>query len=166
MPTLLRNIDAVLRPRGCWRAATIAAALAASACAGVYPPLDPPHVTLADLRVRDMTLFEQRYAVKLRVQNPNPVELPITGLEFALYLNDVEFARGVSRDAVTVPAYGEALTEVELVSSLMRLFEQVRGLERGEPQGLRYRLAGGVSLASRAGKIPFEYRGEIGPHPR
>lgn len=132
-------------------------------CAVLPSGIETPHVSLNNLQLLDMTLLEQRYAVTLRVQNPNPVPLPVSGMNFQLDINDTEFGRGVSNDTVTVPAYGEALVEIQLVSNLMRIFHQIRALESGKGQSLRYRLSGGLSLASRLGKLPFEYRGEFAP---
>ncbi len=131
-------------------------------CAAWQTPLETPHVTLTDLRMLDMTLFEQRYGLKIRVQNPNPVELPITGMNFQLDINDAELGRGVSDQPVTVPAYGEAVVEIKLTSNLARIIDQIRGLESGKGQSLRYRLAGGISVANHLGKLPFDYQGEIG----
>jgi LEA14-like dessication related protein len=132
-------------------------------CAALQSAIETPHVTLNNLQVVDMTLLEQRYAVTLRVQNPNPIPLPITGMNFQLDINDAELGRGVTNEAVTVPAYGEALVEVKLVSNLMRIFNQIRGLESSKGQSLRYRLSGGLSISSRMGKLPFEYLGEFNP---
>lgn len=134
-----------------------------SGCAALQTALESPQVTLNNLQVLDMTLLEQRYAVTLRVQNPNPVPLPITGMNFQLDINDSELGRGVSNRAVTVPAYGEALVEINLTSNLMRIFSQIRGLESSKTQSLRYRLSGGLSVSDRMSKLPFEYRGEFAP---
>jgi LEA14-like dessication related protein len=132
-------------------------------CAMFHSPLESPHVTLADLRIVDMTLFEQRYALKIRVQNPNPIALPISGMNFQLDINDTELGRGVSDQSVTIPAHGEAVMEINLVSNLARVFDQIRGLEGGGTQGLRYRLTGDISIANRLATLPFDYQGEISP---
>lgn len=134
-----------------------------SGCAVLPSAIESPHVSLNNLQVLDMTLLEQRYTVTLRVQNPNPVPIPISGMNFRLDINDSELGRGVTNQAVTVPAYGEALVEINLVSNLMRLFNQIRGLESNKEQSLRYRLAGGISVEDRLGKLPFEYQGEFNP---
>jgi len=133
-----------------------------SSCATMQSPLEAPHVSLTDLRVLDATLFEQRFALKIRVQNPNAVALPVNGMNFRLDINDVELGRGVSDQSVTVPAYGEAVFEINLVSNFARIVNQIRALESGKGQSLRYRLAGGISVADRLGKLPFDYQGEIG----
>ena len=132
-------------------------------CAVLQSAIETPRVTLNNLRIQNMTLLEQRYVVTLRVQNPNPIPIPITGMNFQLDINDTELGSGVTNEAVTVPAYGEALVEINLVSNLMRIFSQIRGLENNKSQSLPYRLSGGLSLANRMGKLPFDYRGELSP---
>jgi len=132
-------------------------------CAALQSAIEAPHVTLNNLQILDITLLEQRYAVTLRVQNPNPIPIPITGMNFQLDINDTELGSGVTNKAVTVPAYGEVLVEINLVSNLMRVFNQIRELENSKDQNLRYRLSGGLSISNRMGKLPFDYRGEFSP---
>jgi LEA14-like dessication related protein len=124
--------------------------------------MQSPNVTLADLRIVDLTLFEQSYALKIRIQNPNSVALPITGMHFELDVNSAELGRGVSDQSVTVPAYGEAVMEIKVVSNLARVFDQIRGLENSKAQDLRYRLTGDIRVANRLGRLPFDYQGQIG----
>ena len=96
----------------------MAVVLAFGACTVSREPLAPPQVSISDLHPVEMTLLEQRYAVTLRVQNPNPVSLPIIGIAFRLNLNEAEFARGVNAESVTIPAYGEELLDVVVTSNL------------------------------------------------
>lgn len=131
-------------------------------CAWVPARVEPPSVHIADIRLLGASLFEQRYALSLRVQNPNDFDLPINGLSYEVELNDRLFATGASSHAVTVPRFGSALIEVEGVSTLPDLLRQYRQLARGELAGLHYRLKGTLSLRGGRGPIPFDYRGEIG----
>lgn len=108
-----------------------------------------------------MGLFEQRYRLQLRIQNPNDVDLPIAGMDFQLYLNDEEFANGVSDQTVTLPAFGEQIIDVRVTSSISGVIEQLQLFGRTELQTFSYRLSGHVKLLHRAIKYPFEYRGEI-----
>lgn len=72
--------------------------LALVACQTAGTSLAPPIVHLADLRVKDVRLFEQRYTLALRIENPNPQELPIWGMAYRMSLNDVELGgRGKPR---------------------------------------------------------------------
>lgn len=145
-----------------WIALTMTALLTACASLGTAP-MQPPHVSLVDLRVRDVRLFEQRYGLELRVQNPNNVALPIVGMDYSVRLNDIEFGKGVSRQAITVPPHGEAVIQVDLVSSTWGLLQRVQELERGQlPQSLKVQILGGVSLARTVDPLPFKFQGEIG----
>jgi LEA14-like dessication related protein len=130
-------------------------------CAGLSGPLEPPNVSLVDLRVLDVGLFEQRYGLTLRLQNPNPVEMPIAGMDYRVSLNDIDFGRGVSQQTATVPAYGESVVEVVVVSNLFNLVQRVQDLQQGRGQGLRIAIEGGVSLADRAGELPFRIQGDL-----
>ena len=134
-------------------------------CALLQAPLTEPNVSLADLRLLDASLFEQRYAIKIRVQNPNAVDLPVAGTSLQLEINDALLGRGVSNQAVTVPAYGEAVMQINVVSNLTRVLDQIRAFESGAATRLRYRLFGDIRIANRFGTLPFDYRGEIGLPP-
>jgi LEA14-like dessication related protein len=130
-------------------------------CAGLFTRVDPPFVSLANLSVEDVKLFEQTFGLQLRIQNPNAFDLPISGIVCSLDLNGREFARGVSQQSVTVPAYGDRLLDVQVVSTLGQAFSQIKALQ-SKPQGLQYRLHGSLSVTNRAARIPFEYQGGIG----
>jgi LEA14-like dessication related protein len=149
------------------RASIIQLALAAvlavlAGCAAVPIGATPPHISVAGLRVVEMGVLEQRYALLLRVQNPNDFALPVTGMEFELSLNGHPFANGVSDHAVTIPAYGTQTMRVEVVSSLGRIVQQLDELQHGNG-GLRYRISGHVKLAGRDRAIPFDYESELLP---
>jgi LEA14-like dessication related protein len=136
-------------------------ALTLTGCAQVLRHTDPPRVSLVNLQLVEATLFEQRFEVDLRLQNPNPFPLPLAGMSYALDLNDSRFAEGVSNTSVVIPAYGESVIGVQVSSNLGGVLEQLYRLQRGEPPEFRYRLAGSVSLVDQAFRLPFERTGEI-----
>lgn len=136
------------------------AMLALSACATLPGSLTPPEVTLADLRLIDVGLFEQRFGLSLRVVNPNNVDIPVEGLSFALELNGTSFATGVSNESVKIPRLGEAILDVQAVSSLTGLLHQLRRLSQGD-QGIEYRIHGKLITDGLLGGVPFDKRGQI-----
>ncbi len=144
-----------------------AALILTGACATVRTPVEAPHVTLAGVWLIDINLLEQRYRMRLRIQNPNPFSLNIDGLNYRVDINDKEFARGVSNQALDVPRYGVDLLDVEAVSTLAGIMRQLMELERGTPNSLKYRITGKVSLRNRVFQVPFDYEGEVtlGPPP-
>ncbi len=132
-----------------------------TACAGIRIRTQAPYVSLSNLQVLDVGLFEQRYRLQLRIQNPNSFALPISGMNYQLHINDKKFASGVSRQPVTIPAFGEELSDVDVVSDVGSLLEQFSGLALGHMQKVSYRLSGNISLAHSVLKLPFEYKGEV-----
>jgi len=136
--------------------------LALAGCAGLPSATEPPRVSLVDLRVLEMQLFEQRYELTLRIQNPGARALHISGMSFKLEINDRDFAQGVSRQALTVAGFGEQVIRVQVSSSLSDIINQWRDLQEHPHAGIRYRIHGRLQQPGAASAIPFEYKGEIG----
>jgi|SRR5882724_1036697 len=136
------------------------ALLLAGACAGTAqrPKLD---VSIAELGAAQIGVLEQTYSIKLRVQNPSPVDISTDGLSFSIEINGKPFARGVSNQSVTIPRLGEALVDAQAVSDLSGLIRQMRGIEGTATSGLRYRLHG--RFFSGDTPFPFDYSGSIKP---
>jgi LEA14-like dessication related protein len=127
-------------------------------CAAI--PTKAPEVDLADIGIGEVGLLEQRFVMKLRVLNPNDVDIQIDGLAFELEVNGQAFARGVSNKAVTLPRLGEAMLEVDAVSSLGSLLRQFDELGKGGREAIDYRIKGRLVTGS-FGSLPFEHRGEV-----
>ena len=129
-------------------------------CAGLHSNAEPPRLTVAGLKLVDVTLFEQTYQLKLRVQNPNGFDLPVEGLAFRLWVNGKPFASGVANRPVTIPAYGTEFVEVEGVGTVTDVLSELLELRKGIPDKLRYRLLGHVRLKNSPVQLPFDYSGE------
>lgn len=134
------------------------------ACSHPFTRIQAPSVSIAHIDLVDAQLLEQRYRLRLRVQNPNPYALPISGMHYRLFLNGLEFARGVSSQSVSIPAYEERTLEVDMVSTIGTLIEQLQRWQRLPDEGVRYRLAGEVNVRSRFAPVGFEYHGVIPLH--
>ncbi|MBC7946147.1 MAG: LEA type 2 family protein [Burkholderiales bacterium] len=128
------------------------------ACSGLPLNTEPPRLSIAGLSLTDANLFEQRFKLELRVQNPNDFALPIHALNYVIEINDQPFATGVSNRSVTVPGYGSDVVEVEAISNLGGLLRQVKSALKGE---LRYRLRGDAIVGENKWKVPFEQHGEV-----
>ncbi len=139
----------------------VCAALLLAGCAttGTYP--EQPRVSLVSIQPKNMTLLEQRYGLQLRILNPNETAIPLEGLNYSLEINGREFAYGVSRQDVSIPAFGEALLDVDMVSNLLNVMQQVQEMSNEQPDVLRYRLSGKLSLSNSLLKLPFDYHGEL-----
>ena len=136
-----------------------------NACASLNSYTEAPRVSLASIEPKDMTLLEQRYGIRLRIMNPNDAVLPVAGLSYAIEINEREFAYGVSRQSVDIPAFGEALLDVEVVSNLLNVIQQLQQMSGESRDSLTYRLTGKISLANSLGGLPFDFSGELSHFP-
>jgi LEA14-like dessication related protein len=140
----------------------IPAVLLVAACSSMPKDFEAPHVHIADLTPKEMTLFEQRFDVKLRIQNANNADVSINGLRFDIELNDHEFANGMSGQRVNVPRFGSELVDVEVFTTLASFLRQVQDLNTGVGQKVRYRLKGTAFVESPGTfKAPFDEQGQI-----
>jgi LEA14-like dessication related protein len=131
-------------------------------CAGIGKPLEPPRVSLADIRVEEFTGFETLFHIQLRVINTNDVDLQVKGVEAELEINGQSFAAGVSNTHVKIPSFGTELVTVAVYSSVFKMFRSVYGLHESEE--LKYRLNGKLSVAgdnTLATTLPFESKGVV-----
>lgn len=133
-----------------------------SGCASMLTRTEPPRVHLVGMQLQQAELFEQRYRLRLRIQNPNDFALNIRGLDFRVEINGERFADGVSNRSLEVPAYGEALAEVDVSSSLWSLARQLRDVGEAGLERMEYRLHGRVALTGHAIPVTFESVGNLG----
>lgn len=120
--------------------------LVACASAGLSN-LQAPQVSLSNIEPSgSMTFFEQRYDVALRVQNPNNTDLHVTGMNYNVVLNGQDFARGVSRNAVTIPALGEQIIHVTVTNSPLDWVKQIERLNSDPSLQPSYKVNGALFL--------------------
>jgi len=147
--------------RHCRNPGIVLCALLLVGCAGLQPYAESPRVSLVSINPLDMQMLEQRFVLELRILNPNSVAIPVSGLSYALEINQREFAYGVSQQEVSIAPYGEALLEVEVVSNLLNVMRQLQQLGDSTGSGLEYRLHGKIGLAGRSQGLPFDYAGKL-----
>ncbi|MEX6504065.1 LEA type 2 family protein [Pseudomonas zhanjiangensis] len=123
-------------------------ALALTACASLTPH-DPLHIDLVGLEPLPGQGLEVRFAVKLRVQNPNDSAIDYNGAALQLEVNGQPLASGVSDQSGRIERFGEALISVPVTISAFSAMRQAwgaAGYQAGEglPYVLRGKLAGGL----------------------
>lgn len=134
-------------------------AISCSACAA-FGLREPLNVTIADLRPIEVSVLEQRYALKVRLLNPNDMDIAFDGVVFDLEINETPFAKGVSNQASVIPRFGEALIDVQAVSGLQNILQQINELLKGERTRLTYRIKGRLHGGG-FGVTRFDSSGEI-----
>ncbi|AYC31535.1 water stress/hypersensitive response domain-containing protein [Pseudomonas cavernae] len=119
--------------------------LSLAACSTLGPH-DPVRINLVGLEPLPAQGLEMRFAVKLRVQNPNDRAIDYNGVALDLQVNDQPLASGVSDQSGQVPRFGESVLSVPVSISALSVFRQAWGMAGNPPrQNLPYVLRGKLS---------------------
>jgi LEA14-like dessication related protein len=135
----------------------------ASSCSTLPKDLKPPKFEVVKIEMQSSDMFAQRFKIRLNVENPNAIELPIKSLDYKLFLMGDSFGEGLSEEPFVLPANGEAqfdmLLTTNFVSSLGRLVNRVGSRKL---QDIEYEIAGNVALQKGfVRKLPFNYKGTV-----
>jgi LEA14-like dessication related protein len=125
--------------------------------------LQAPRIQVVGVQMLSTDMFAQRFKVRVQVQNPNDIELPIEGLDYTILMMGDSFAEGVSNDHFLLPALGNAefemLVTTNFMSSFARLLNRVGG---GKLENIDYEISGKIFVdKGMLRKIPFSYRGTV-----
>jgi LEA14-like dessication related protein len=124
--------------------------------------LETPRLSVVNVEMQQAGIWEQRFKVRMRVQNPNDRQLPIRGLSYTLQVAGEDFARGVSDAAFTVPALGEAEFTMNVTANAAATLVRYLNKHDSASDAIDYRIVGKVSLAEGfLRSIPFEERGTL-----
>lgn len=130
-------------------------------CAGLFGGRDPLQVDLVGLEPLPGEGMEARFAVKLRVQNPNDSAIDYDGVALALNVNGRPLASGVSDQSGQLPRFGERVLSVPVSISALRLVRQAWTLGNAPPlKGLPYEVEGKFS-AGLFGSVRFRDSGVL-----
>jgi len=134
--------------------------LVLAACAGL-PGQEPLRVNVVGIESLKGEGLEMRFAVKLRVQNPNDAAIDFDGISIDLDVNGKALASGVSGDRGTVPRFGEHVITVPVTVSAFAAIRQAlavanTGTTSELPYALRGRMSGGMF-----GSVRFASEGSL-----
>ena len=134
-----------------------------AACSTMPSNLVPPSVEVIGVQMMSTDMFAQRFKLRIKVVNPNDLELAVRGLEYEVLMMGDSFAEGVSNQSFLLPARGEAefdmLVTTNFVSSFGRLLSRVSG---GKLENVDYEITGKVMVdKGMVRSIPFNHRGTV-----
>ncbi len=135
------------------------------ACSTMAPKnVLPPKVGLADAGLVEMGLFEQTYSLTLSLQNPNEVDIPITGMRYSVKVNDEEFATGVSDKEFTLQRLSNRTVATTIKGNLLKLAPKlglkISDINKSNDTKIKYEISGEFTN-SLGGPIPFSEVNEI-----
>jgi len=124
--------------------AAITMLLAIVGCQTLVQP-EPLRVSVVGVDPLPGSGLELRFAVKLRLQNPNDIGVDFDGVSFDLELGGEHLANGVSDQKGTLPGHGETLLTLPVSISTVAAVHEALGLRD----------------AARHGGLPYVVRGNL-----
>ncbi|MEJ0098916.1 MAG: LEA type 2 family protein [Pseudomonadota bacterium] len=123
-----------------------------------YSHLEQPTLTVIDVNLLKGDLFRQQLRVRMRVENPNDVALPVQSISYEVELAGNAFAHGESAGDFIVPAKGGTEFDVNVTANAAAAVLQMLG--KGGQDNLQYRIFGKVHLSSGILRnVPFDHTG-------
>jgi len=132
---------------------------------GCSSAVKKPTITLADIRIAEMTRDTLGLTVGLKVDNPNAVELTLSNIRADLFLADAPIGKAESMQSrVTLPPSGSVTLPLRLNLELKTLPEAVRRsvINMAAGGGVPYRVNGSVTTFNGLLDIPFNHTGSLG----
>ena len=150
-------------PRLLLRPTFVALIAMLASCSSLGPKLVAPQLSLVGIQIMSADMFAQQFIVRVKVENPNDLEVAVSGLEYDIFLMGDSFAEGASDSSFVLPAKGEAefdmIVKTNFVSSLGRLVSRTSG---GKLENIPYQVTGKLMLEKGIMRtFPFSHAGTV-----
>jgi LEA14-like dessication related protein len=126
-------------------------------CSSMLPRLQPPTVTLASLHMAEVSADGLAVTVLLELDNPNPQDIKVDALDFAVLVGGVSVATAQSDRPTFIPANGSGGAAITARADFSTWASALQKL-RGKPS-FDYEIVGTARINGRA--LPFSRRGEM-----
>lgn len=146
-------------------AALLLSALLMSGCSTWFGGgFEDPEVRLLRVETIEARLDEQLFRLHFEITNPNARSLPVRGMRYSLFLNEIPLARNEDERSLIVPARSERRVAANLHTNLWRHIRQITRLLERPDEPVNYRLEGTLKAGLLFGReVPFSRSGEIVP---
>lgn len=116
-----------------------------------------PAVSFDRMAIEGMSLFEATAVFMLKVENPNPIGIRVSGLTYDLELEEKPFVKGNLDKGVSIAAMETESVAIPVTVNYMDLFDSVSGYA-GKDE-IAYELSGTVDVMGFA--LPYRSRGSL-----
>ena len=134
-----------------------------AACSGLPFNAAAPTVRVAEINIKSLGLFEQRFDVGLRITNPNDFDVTIEPLDVELEVNGRPFASGLSQTPTRVAATSSTVLRIDAIAQSKDLIRQFEALSPDALKtGVPYRIHGRLRTDRSPRWLPFDQAGVYG----
>lgn len=122
----------------------------------------PPTISVLDVQLTGVSLFDQQLATTLCVTNPNPTALSFRRITVEADTSGLPLVGGMSDNAVFLPPNASTVVPFTVTSTVRNLGGQLLGTVRSG--SLEYRVHGSIVFDGPFGlTIPFSRSGRVDP---
>ena len=139
----------------------LVAAIFLGGCATVLPDLDPPKVTIENIRSLPVEGAGPRFEISLRIVNPNSIDLDIAGISYTMDLLDKEVISGVTNDVPVIEGYSEEVVTLEAGVNLFEVLRLIGSLGSSRAENLDYRFQAKIDFKGLVPTQRIEQTGTI-----
>ena len=130
-------------------------------CASLVPPLDPPKVSVENIRSLPVEGSGPRFLLTVRVVNPNEQALDIAGISYAIELMDRELVTGVANDIPVIEGYSERSIDLEAGVNLFEFLRLLASFGQTPADLINYKVTAKVDFRGLLPTQRVEKTGEI-----
>ncbi|MEY2679853.1 MAG: hypothetical protein RL661_84 [Pseudomonadota bacterium] len=145
-----------------WLASLLLTQTGCSLLTADYKNMKEPTVSLAGLNIKDLNPLSPSFLVRLKVDNPNDLDVNLDGADVALALNGRPVAAGVSRSPLVLKKLGSSEMDVEVTANTMSAIQQFLILQTQST--LDYQVTGNLiwnNWLGALGKLPLKFSGSM-----
>ncbi len=141
----------------------LAATLFLSGCSGfsLQDRFQEPRVSLSSIEILEASGFSVRFALNLRVENPNPLPIPVQGMSYSLRLNEHLVASGLASSVGDIAAYGESPVRLEASTNLLGMLGLMQSLLSAQTTELDYDLQSSIDVRGFSKSFEWSERGVV-----
>mgnify|MGYP001212137464 CR=1 FL=1 len=123
--------------------------------------LGTPEVSVKEVQLQGIDREQVRLLVILKIDNSNPIPIPLSTIQFLARIEDRELAKGETTESLRLPALGTADASFKVLIPLRAIPGALdRGLVALFGEGLRYDIEGTAELGGMF-RIPFRKMGKF-----
>lgn len=143
------------------RLVTLICLITLAGCASLVPQLDPPKVTVENIRSLPVEGTGPRFLITVRIVNPNEQALDIAGISYAIELMDRELVTGVANDIPLIEGYSERSIDLEAGVNLFEFLRLLASLGQTPADLISYKATAKVDFRGLLPTQRVEKSGEI-----
>ena len=112
-----------------------------AACATLQPDFETPTVQVVSVALLPPENLAPRFAVTLRVINPNRSDLPLKGAAYTIKIEGQEIVAGVANDLPRIPGYGEENVTLNATLNWLEGLQLLEDLAQDPRDSVTYELS-------------------------